>query len=276
MDTCYQLEKICFRYADQWVLEDFSLEVREGEILGIIGPNGSGKTSLLKLMAGLLRPQTGRISLGHQDLAQFTPRALARRMAVVPQENHVLFPFTVAEIVLMGRFVHQNGWSWESAEDLRIARAVIRLMDLESVAQRTFQELSGGERQRTIIARALAQQAPILLLDEPTAYLDIKHQLEIYATLRRLNQDRGVTIVVVSHDLNLASQYCHRLLLLHEGRAFRTGSPAEVLTVEHLGIVYGCDVIIDQHPEAGTPRITLPAYVSDAGGVSKDTRTTIF
>ena len=276
MDTCYQLEKVCFRYLDQWVLEDFSLEVREGEILGIIGPNGSGKTSLLKLMAGLLRPQTGRITLGDQDLAQLTPRALARRTAVVPQENHVLFPFTVAEVVLMGRFVHQNGWGWESADDLRIARAVIRLMDLESVARRTFQELSGGERQRTIIARALAQQAPILLLDEPTAYLDIKHQLEIYATLKRLNQDRGVTIVVVSHDLNLASQYCHRLLLLHEGRAFRTGSPTEVLTVEHLGIVYGCAVIIDQHPEAGTPRITLPAFVSDAGVFNKDTRTTIF
>jgi iron complex transport system ATP-binding protein len=276
MDTRYQLEKVCFRYAEQWVLEDFSLEVREGEILGIIGPNGSGKTSLLKLMAGLLHPHTGRITLGDQDLAQLGPRALARLTAVVPQENHVLFPFTVAEIVLMGRFVHQNGWGWESSEDLRIARAVIRLMDLESVAQRTFQELSGGERQRTIIARALAQQAPILLLDEPTAYLDIKHQLEIYATLRRLNQDSGVTIVVVSHDLNLASQYCHRLLLLREGRAFRTGSPREVLTVEHLRIVYGCEVIIDEHPEAGTPRITLPAFVSDAEIAIKDTRTTIF
>ncbi|HEY3196624.1 MAG TPA: heme ABC transporter ATP-binding protein [Nitrospirales bacterium] len=276
MDTCYRLEKVCFRYSDQWVLEDFSLEVRQGEILGIIGPNGSGKTSLLKLMAGLLRPQTGHITLGDQDLAQLTRRALARWMAVVPQENHVLFPFTVAEVVLMGRFVHQNGWGWESADDLRIARAVIRLMDLESVAQRTFQELSGGERQRTIIARALAQEAPILLLDEPTAYLDIKHQLEIYATLKRLNQDSGVTIVVVSHDLNLASQYCHRLLLLHEGRAFRTGSPTEVLTVEHLGIVYGCQVIIDQHPQAGTPRITLPAFVSGAAVVNRDTRTTIF
>jgi iron complex transport system ATP-binding protein len=276
MDTCYQLEKLCFRYSDQWVLEDFNLEVRNGEILGIIGPNGSGKTSLLKLMAGLLRPQAGRITLGDQDLAQFTPRALARRTAVVPQENYVLFPFTVAEIVLMGRFIHQKGWGWESADDLRITRAVIRLMDLESVAQRTFQELSGGERQRTIIARALAQEAPILLLDEPTAYLDIKHQLEIYATLSRLNQDEGVTIVVVSHDLNLASQYCHRLLLLHEGRAFRTGSPTEVLTVEHLRTVYGCEVIIDQHPEAGTPRVTLPAFVSDAGVVNRDTRTTIF
>ena len=114
------------------------------------------------------------------------------------------------------------------------------------------------------------------MLDEPTAFLDIKHQLEIYATLRRLNQDRGVTIVVVSHDLNLASQYCQRLLLLHEGRGFRTGSPAEVLTAENLGIVYGCEVLIDQHPEAGTPRITLRALVSVGGVFKNDTRTTLF
>ena len=276
MDIYYHVDQVSFRYSDQWVLRDFSLDVREGEILGIIGPNGSGKTSLLKLMAGLLQPQVGRLSLRGQDVSTLDARALARQVAMVPQEHHVLFPFTVAEVVLMGRFVHQNGWGWESPEDLRIARAVLQVMDLEPLINRTFQELSGGERQRTIIARALAQQAPILLLDEPTAFLDIKHQLEIYATLKRLNQDRGVTIVVVSHDLNLASQYCQRLLLLHEGRGFRTGSPAEVLTAEDLGIVYGCEVLIDQHPEAGTPRITLPALVSAGGAFKKDTRTTLF
>jgi iron complex transport system ATP-binding protein len=276
MDMCYQLDHVSFRYSDEWVLQDFNLEVREGEILGIIGPNGSGKTSLLKLMTGLLLPQAGCLRLRGQDLAKLDARALAHQAAVVPQENHVLFPFTVAEIVLMGRFVHQNGWGWDSPEDLRIARNAIQVMALEPVVDRTFQQLSGGERQRTIIARALAQQTPILLLDEPTAFLDIKHQLEIYATLSRLNQDRSVTIVVVSHDLNLASQYCDRLLLLHEGRAFCTGTPAEVLTVEHLEIVYGCVVLIDQHPETGMPRITLPAFVSDAGSVQKDTRTTIF
>jgi iron complex transport system ATP-binding protein len=276
MSTCYELDQVSFRYSDQWVLQEFSLEVPEGEILGIIGPNGSGKTSLLKLMAGLLQPQMGRLSLRGQDLGKLDPRSLARQAAVVPQENHVLFPFTVAEIVLMGRFVHQNGWGWDSPEDLRIARAAIQEMDLEPVVDRTFQQLSGGERQRAIIARALAQQAPILLLDEPTAFLDIKHQLEIYATLKRLNLYKNVTIVVVSHDLNLASQYCHRLLLLHEGRAFYAGSPAEVLTAEHLGIVYGCAVLIDEHPQTGTPRITLPAFVSQAGSLNRDTRTTIF
>ena len=276
MDINYHLDQVFFRYSDPWVLRDFSLEVLEGEILGIIGPNGSGKTSLLKLMAGLLHPQAGRLTLHGQDISTLDARALARQAAMVPQEHQVLFPFTVAEVVLMGRFVHQNGWGWESPEDLRIARAAIQVMDLEPLIDRTFQELPGGERQRTIIARALAQQAPILLLDEPTAFLDIKHQLEIYAMLRRLNQDRGVTIVVVSHDLNLASQYCQRLLLLHEGRGFCTGSPAEVLTAENLGIVYGCEVLIDQHPEAGTPRITLPALVSVGGAFKNDTRTTLF
>jgi iron complex transport system ATP-binding protein len=148
-------------------------------------------------------------------------------------------------------------------------------MDLEPVVDRTFQQLSGGERQRAIIARALAQHTPILLLDEPTAFLDIKHQLEIYATLKSLNLQRKVTIVVVSHDLNLASQYCQRLVLLHEGRVFHAGSPAEVLTAEHLGIVYGCAVLIDEHPQTGTPRITLPANVSQAGSLNRDTRTII-
>src|SRR2546428_713116 len=258
MDINYHLDQVSFRYSDQWVLRDFSLEVYEGEILGIIGPNGSGKTSLLKLMAGLLRPQAGRLTLQGQDISTLNARALARQAAIVPQENHVLFPFTVAEVVLMGRFVHQDGWGWESPEDLRIARAAIQVMDLGPLVDRTFQELSGGERQRTIIARALAQQAPILLLDEPTAFLDIKHQLEIYATLRRLNRNQGVTVVVVSHDLNLASQHCDRLVLLHEGRVYQSGAPEQVVTPEHIRTVYGCDVIIDRHPEAGTPRVTLP------------------
>src|SRR5437867_9153050 len=258
MDIYYHLDQVSFRYSDQWVLRDFSLDVREGEILGIIGPNGSGKTSLLKLMAGLLQPRVGRLSLRGQDVSTLDARALARQVAVVPQEHHVLFPFTVAEVVLMGRFVHQNGWGWESPEDLRIARAVLQVMDLEPLVDRTFQELSGGERQRTIIARALAQQAPILLLDEPTAFLDINHQLDIYALLQDLNRNRGVTVVVVSHDLNLASQHCDRLVLLREGRVYQSGAPEHVVTPEHIRTVYGCDVIIDRHPEAGTPRVTLP------------------
>jgi iron complex transport system ATP-binding protein len=258
MDACYQLRDVCFRYAQPWVLQGCSLDVSEGEILGIIGANGSGKTSLLKLMAGLLSPQEGRISLHGRDVAALPPEEMARLVALVPQESQVLFPFTVGELVLMGRVVHQKGWGWESGEDLRIARQAMRIMEVDHLATRTFQALSGGERHRTVIARALAQHTPILLLDEPTAFLDLKHQVEICGILKGLNRERHVTVVLVSHDLNLASQHCDRLLLLHAGRPYRTGPPKEVLTVEHLRVTYGCDVLIDSHPLTGTPRITLP------------------
>jgi ABC-type cobalamin/Fe3+-siderophores transport system ATPase subunit len=255
---CYELATVWFRYADPWILEAFDLTIDAGEFLGVIGPNGSGKTSLLKLMAGLLHPQEGVVRLQGHDLSILSPREIARHVAVVPQESHVLFPFTVAELVLMGRFMHQKSWGWESAKDLRIAFGAMEIMDVERLAQRTFSELSGGERHRAVIARALAQQAPILLLDEPTAFLDLKHQMDIYAVLKALHRDHGVTVVLVSHDLNLASQHCERLVLLHEGRPFRSGPPADVLTAEHLRMVYGCEVLLDHHPTTGTPRITLP------------------
>jgi len=251
---------VCFRYAGEWVLEDFSLEIGAGEIVGLIGPNGSGKTTLLKLLAGLLHPQEGVVMLHDEDLASRSPRQIARQIAVVHQESQILFPFTVVELVLMGRFPHLVGWGWESPEDLRIACSAMEAMDVLHVANRTFQELSGGERQRVMIARALAQQPKILLLDEPTAFLDISHQMDIYAVLKRLNGEGGVTVVLVSHDLNLASQYSDQLVLLHEGRVFRVGSPSHVVTTEHIRTVYGCDVLIDRHPVAGTPRVTLPAY----------------
>ena len=176
MSACYQLVDVCFRYAQDWVLRDFSLEVAEGEFLGLIGPNGAGKSSLLKLMAGLLRPNQGAVWLHGENLASLSPRQIARRVAVVPQESQVLFPFTVAELVLMGRFTHQEGWGWDSPSDLQIARRAMQAMDILPVATRTFRELSGGERQRAVIARALAQEAGILLLDEPTAFLDLNHQ----------------------------------------------------------------------------------------------------
>lgn len=258
MSLCCQFQGVCFRYALPWVLQECSLEVREGEILGIIGPNGSGKTSVLKLMTGLLKPQEGLVHLYGKDVAVLSHRKIACHVALVPQESQILFPFTVGELVLMGRFVHQSGWGWESAEDLRIAQWAMQVMAVEHMANRTFQALSGGERHRVMIARALAQQSRILLLDEPTAFLDLKHQIEIYAILKKLNHEQGVTVVVVSHDLNLASQHCDRLLLLHEGRPYRTGTPDEVITAEHLRFVYGCEVLIDHHPATRTPRVTLP------------------
>jgi iron complex transport system ATP-binding protein len=232
-----------------------------GEVLGIIGPNGSGKTSLLKLLARVLRPRAGRVELFGDTLAQMPQDAVARRVALVPQDSQQLFPFTIAETVLMGRYPHHGsllGFGWEEPNDLRLAEHAMRELDIAHLAHRAISEVSGGERQRAIIARALAQEPRVLLLDEPTAFLDLNHQLEICRILRRLNEERGLTVVLVSHDLNLASQYCDRLMLLNDGGAVRLGTPVEVIRSDVLRAVYRCDVLVDRHPESGLPRVTLP------------------
>lgn len=267
--SVYDIRSLFFRYGggqrgSGWVLSNLTLHVDSGEMLGIVGPNGSGKTSLLKLMAKLLRPQDGAITLYGQSLDAATQSEVARQVAFVPQDNQPTFAFTVAETVLMGRFPHRQrspwdyGFGWDSREDCAIAWQAMATMDVAQLAERSVMDLSGGERQRTVIARALAQTPKVLLLDEPTAFLDLQHQLEICSVLRALREDRGLTIVIVSHDLNLASQYCDRIVMLKEGTVYATGSPREVLRPDVLQAVYGCSVLVDAHPESGLPRITLP------------------
>jgi len=247
-----------------WVLRDVTLQVQPGEMLGIVGPNGSGKTSLLKLLAKLAAPQSGDITLFGRHLAGLSQQETAQTVAFVPQENAQLFPFTVAETVLMGRFPHRQrsrwslGFGWEDQDDCRAASQSMATMDITHLAARLVTDLSGGERQRTMIARALAQMPRLLLLDEPTAFLDLQHQLDICSVLRRLRDEQGLTVVIVSHDLNLASQYCDRIAMLKDGRVCAVGTPSEVMSVERLREVYGCTVLIDAHPETGLPRITLP------------------
>ncbi len=250
-----------------WVLKDVTLQVEPGEILGIVGPNGSGKTSLLKLLAKLAGPQQGDIALFGASLAGLSQEETARTVAFVPQESAQMFPFTVAETVLMGRFPHRRrtrwnlGFGWEDRDDCLVAAHAMATMDITQLAPRAVTDLSGGERQRTMIARALAQTPRVLLLDEPTAFLDLQHQLGICSVLRRLRDERGLTVVIVSHDLNLASQYCDRVVMLKEGRVCSVGTPSEVMSVEVLREVYGCEVFVDPHPESGLPRITLPRRV---------------
>ena len=270
----YQVHALRFLYrpatreAANWVLDGLTFDVDAGEILGIVGPNGSGKTSLLKLLAKVLRPNAGDIALFGQDLGTMPQVDVARTVAFVPQESPQVFAFTVMETVLMGRYPHHRGakWSagfgWESAEDLSIAEQAMQSTDITNLAGRSVMDLSGGERQRCMIARALAQMPQVLLLDEPTAFLDLQHQIEICTIVRRLNEERGLTVVLVSHDLNLASQYCDRILMLKAGALFRFGSPDEVIDVDVLRAVYGCDVLVDRHPESGVPRVTMPSYVS--------------
>ena len=265
-----EVEELSFRYrmTDEreraWTLDHLSFHVDAGEILGIVGPNGSGKSSLLKILAGLLPAGEGDVRLDGLSLGKRTQADVARLVAVVPQEYVQLFPFTVAETVLMGRFPHRTSRWWslgigdETANDLACAHQAMVDTDVLSLANRLVSDLSGGERQRVMIARALAQEPKILLLDEPTAFLDINHQLDICSLVARLRAERRLTVVLVSHDLNVASQYCDRVLMLKEGRLCRIGSPAETIRPDVLRMVYGCVVVVDAHPQTGRPRVTMP------------------
>ena len=243
------------------VLKNVSLTIASGEALGIVGPNGSGKSTLLKILIRILVPQQGTVEWFGRSHEAFSQAELARHVAFVPQDTQQGFPFTINEMVLMGRYPHHNrtwGLGWEGSRDRAVATQAMRALDVAHLGTRLITSVSGGERQRAVIARALAQEPKILLLDEPTAFLDLHHQLDVARIIRRFNRERGLTVVLVSHDLNLASQHCDRLLLLREGEIVAVGSPEEVLAGESLERVYGCPVLVDRHPQSGRPRVTLP------------------
>ncbi|MCA9499739.1 MAG: ABC transporter ATP-binding protein [Nitrospira sp.] len=263
----YVLRDVTFRYGTPFrntsepVLKNLTCSIDSGKILGILGPNGSGKSTLLKLLSRVLPQGSGTIELFGNPFSLLSQADVARRVALVPQETMQIFPFTIAEMVLMGRFPHHRGWGgwhWEDSEDWRIAHQAMEELDVTHLGSRLVTDVSGGERQRAVIARALTQEPQVLLLDEPTAFLDLHHQLDIARILRRLNRERGLTVILVSHDLNLASQYCDRLMLLHHGEIVEIGSPREVLRPDLLESVYGCQVLVDGHPQSGLPRVSLP------------------
>ncbi|GIW39477.1 MAG: histidinol-phosphatase [Candidatus Binatia bacterium] len=230
-----------FSYRRDEVLSGVALAVEAGEIVALVGPNGAGKSTLLRIFSGLLAPQRGEVRLFGRPLGHYGRRELAREVAFVEQAPGVEFPFTVAEVVLMARAPHLGRRFFENRRDLRAAEEALRLVGLLSLADRPVHELSGGERQRVFLARALAQETPVLLLDEPTTFLDVRHQLELYEVLRRLAAD-GRTIVVALHDLQLASACSTKMALLSGGHLVAAGSPDEVLTRENLRAAYGVGV----------------------------------
>jgi iron complex transport system ATP-binding protein len=251
------VDNVSFRYDGQWVLRGIDFEVEKGDFLGIIGPNGSGKTTLLRVIDGILAPQEGAVLLEGTEIGKLRREALARSVAVVPQYSALAFPFSVEEVVLMGRAPHLGRWRFEGDEDRLIARKAMEMTDTLGLSARDMESLSGGERQRVLIARALAQEPRLMLLDEPTAFLDIRHQVDFFDRIRSLNRDRGLTVIAVTHDINLAAHYCDRIILLKDGRIEAAGPVDAVITEENIRKAYETRVMVDRHPGTGSPRITL-------------------
>jgi iron complex transport system ATP-binding protein len=250
MTSAIELRDVAFAYGRRTVIDGVSLAVEPGGIFGVIGPNGSGKSTLLRLMGGVARPRRGAVFIDGRPLSSYVQTMLARRVAAVAQDPVIDFPFSVTEVVLMGRAPHLGGSLFESDRDVEAARAAMARTGVLHLAERSVHELSGGERQRVILARALAQQTPILLLDEPTTFLDLRHQLEFYDLLCEL-RDEGFTIVTALHDLGLAASYCQRLALLDAGRLAAVGTPEAVLTEASIRQVYGVQVEVVRDGRGG-------------------------
>jgi iron complex transport system ATP-binding protein len=246
-------DNVSFRYAPgaPLVVDGIAVRLAGGALTGILGPNGSGKTSLLRLLSGTRRPTAGRVMLGDRPLETLSRREVAQQIAVVPQETELAFEYTALEIVLMGRHPHLGLFTVEGPADLRIARDAMASTGTSGLADRLFHELSGGEKQRVVIAAALAQSSRLLLLDEPTASLDLGYQLEISTLLKTLNHDHGVTMAISTHDLNLAASICRELILIRDGRVIATGPTGDVLTPENVRRLYDVEADVHVHADTG-------------------------
>jgi iron complex transport system ATP-binding protein len=257
MKNVIHARQLSYSYGDLRVLKDLSFSVQQGDFFIIIGPNGSGKTTLLKCISGVLRPRRGGLEILNTPFREYSRKSLARSIALVPQTTPVDFPFTVTEVVLMGRSPHLGILGVEHQKDLDMARRAMDFTGVASLAHRKLDQLSGGERQRVMIARAICQEPRIILLDEPTASLDLAHQVKVMDLMEQLRYEKRVTILMVSHDINLAALYGNRLMLLKEGHILSIGSPGEVLTFQTLESAYGCPLLVDKSPLGEFQRVTL-------------------
>ncbi len=251
------IDDISYDYTGSVVIEEIGFQVAAGEVFGILGPNGSGKTTLLKILNRNLRSKTGTVLIEHEDLSRLTKNEIAKRMAVVPQNNEISFAFTVTDIVMMGRMPSLERFQMESEEDLRIVFDAMEKTKTLQFANRFINQLSGGERQRAIIARALAQQPKIILMDEPTLHLDVNHQLEVLDMVHRLSREQGMTVIIVSHDLSLVARYCDKMILIHDHRIEAAGGVDAVLTPENMRKVFNIEASLDYDERIGKNTVTI-------------------
>jgi ABC-type cobalamin/Fe3+-siderophores transport system ATPase subunit len=254
--TMLEARNITVNYDGRAAVKDVSLQVRAGEIVAIVGPNGAGKSTFLRVLNGAVQPSRGEVLLDKQPVRAYARRVLARHIAVVAQEAELRFPITVLEFALGGRYAWANAWGWETEKDVEITRRVLRETELAGFESRMMNEMSGGERQRAVLARALATEAKIFLLDEPTANLDLAHQATMLRLVRQRCDEQGSSAVVVTHDVNLAAEFSDRVMLLNDGRTVALGTPHEVLTADLLKQVFDLRVLVDAHPVSGAPRVT--------------------
>jgi iron complex transport system ATP-binding protein len=257
MNNAITVTNLNHSFGEDVVLNNVSFQVPKHGFFIIIGPNGSGKTTLMKIICGILKPQNGDVTILNRSIHQYHRKALARSIAFVPQINQSDFPFTVTEIVLMGRSPYLGMLGLEEKNDLEIAHQAIAFTGLKNLAHRKLDQLSGGEQQRVFIARAICQEPDIILLDEPTASLDLAYQVRIMDLMEELKAEKGITVVMVSHDVNLAAMYADHLLLLHNGQVMCQGLPHEVITYKALEAAYGCTLLVDESPLGKSPRVTL-------------------
>jgi len=257
VDEIIRLKNIGYRYKDRWVLKGIDLELKAGETLGILGPNGSGKSTLLKIMDGVLKPMEGEIAIRNKSFHSLKRPAFAKEVAMVSQENTFRFSFTALEVVLMGRFPHLKRMQFEGHDDVEIAINSLKATEALEFAGRSIHDLSEGEKQRVFIARALAQEPKIILLDEPTSFLDLKFKRDIFRLISSLCREKGISVALVSHDIDLVSQYCQRLIMLKQGSIYAEGFPGKVITASNVEDVYGCPVLVDSHPLSGRPRVNI-------------------
>ena len=253
-----QVQNLTIAYGDRIAVDGVTLKLSQGEIIAIVGPNGAGKSTLLRALNGGVRPLSGQVLLDGIALGQHTRQTVSRLIAVVAQEAELRFPVTVVEFVLGGRYAWANagGWGWETEHDLQIVNEVLRETELTNLENRLMNELSGGERQRCLLARALAADTPFLLLDEPTANMDLAHQASVLALVRSRCNNRNTAAIVITHDINLAAHFSDQVLLMKQGKTLALGKPKEVLTPNLLREVFEVEVLVDAHPVTGVPRIT--------------------